>query len=101
MIPDERHMECAYYFDFCRLCQAPNGREAAELITQRFDLTSVQFFEDLELPLSKLECHPIRRRIYAECWCFFSGFALWAIWSESRSEQSTQPSKLTATVSLS
>ncbi len=20
MIPGERHMECAYYFDFCRLC---------------------------------------------------------------------------------
>ncbi len=21
MIPGERHMECAYYFDFCRLCR--------------------------------------------------------------------------------
>ncbi len=23
MVPVERHMECAYYFDFCRLCPRP------------------------------------------------------------------------------
>ncbi len=25
MIPGERHMECAYYFDFCRLCRLGIG----------------------------------------------------------------------------
>ncbi len=30
MIPGERHMECAYYFDFCRLCLANASEKQRE-----------------------------------------------------------------------